>query len=352
MKPSVTMVSGSNVLSGNATRILNLSKYITDTRMIFSSPRRDVRNAHFTHFSNRGLAIMEKSIKMLSDPSDLIHCFKTLPTSGIPSLVGKIKGKPMILDWDDFEGFGGFADQDPFPYNHIADRFERWIVRRADAITVVSPFLEKKVREFGFEKPVYFIPNGADTEGIRYSFPDNKGKLKLLFIGLLYKSSDLDFVLKSMTHLKEANLTVVGAGPRRKEFEKLAENLGLKNVEFAGMKGRDEVKPYLYGSDVALLPFVDNISNRSRSPVKLGEYLAAGKPIVTNNVGIMQKVMENGKNGIITKDNPEDFAKGVKKLESARSRKRISVNARKTAEKLSWKNIAYELSEIYEAHSK
>ncbi|MEE9322957.1 MAG: glycosyltransferase family 4 protein, partial [Candidatus Aenigmarchaeota archaeon] len=291
---------------------------------------------------------VEKSLKMLLDTSKVIHCFKTLPTSGIPSFIGKLKARPLIVDWDDFEGFGGFADQDHFPYNHIADRFERWVVKRADALTVVSPFLEKKAREFGFEKPIHFIPNGADTEGIRYSFPENKGKLKLLFVGLLHKSSDLDLVLKSMVYLKDMHLTVIGSGPRFMEFAMLAKSLGLTNVEFVGTKGREEVKKHLYNSDVGLMPFVDNISNRSRSPVKLGEYLAAGKPVVTNNVGIMKTVIENGKNGIITKDNPQDLSEGIKKLEDPKFRKKISINARKTAEKYSWKRIGKDLEKIYE----
>jgi len=351
MSHLVTLVSGSNAFSGNATRIINLGKHISGASMLFSPPRIELKNAAFTHFSNRPLAMGEKAIKMASDDARIVHCFKTLPTSGVPSLLGKLKGRPLILDWDDFEGFGGFADQDPFPYNHIADRFEKWIVKRADALTVVSPFLEKKAREFGFTKDVHFIPNGADTEGIKYSFHENKGRLKLLFVGLLYKSSDLDFVLESMMHVNDMDLTIVGDGPRRKEFERLAAKLGL-NVTFVGMKNREEVKQYLYACDITMMPFIDNVSNRSRSPVKLGEYLAAGKPVVTNDVGIMQAVIENGKNGIKTKDNPEAFAKGVMKLEDVKLRRSISLNARKTAEQYSWGKIAGKLSKVYATFSR
>lgn len=350
MRHSVTMVSSSNAFSGNATRVINLSKNIPASRILFSPPKADIRNARFTHFSNRMLSMTEKSFIMMKDSSRLVHCFKTLPTSGIPSMIGKIKRKPMIVDWDDFEGFGGFADRDSFPYNHIADRFERWIVKQADALTVVSPFLENKAKELGFDKPIYFIPNGANTESIKYSFPENE-TLRLIFIGLLHKSSDLDFVLKSMAYLENVKLTVVGDGPRRNEFETLSKKLDLENVSFVGMKKREEVNKYLYRSDIALMPFMDNMSNRSRSPVKLGEYLAAGKPVVTNSVGVMKKVIENRKNGIITKDNPQDFAEGIKKLEDQKTRKMVSLNARKTAEELSWKNIASRLSRIYEMHS-
>jgi glycosyltransferase involved in cell wall biosynthesis len=342
----VTMVSGSNLFSGNAVRIIKLSRHIRNVRLIFSAPKQKLANISFTHFSNRLLAIWEKSLMMFLDDSKIIHCFKPLPTSGIPSFIGKIKGKPLIVDWDDFEGFGGFADQDPFPYNYIADFFEKWIIKRADALTVVSPFLEKKAKEWGFDKPIYFIPNGADVENIKYSFPKNE-RLKLIFVGILYKSCDLDFVLKTMVYLDNMDLIVVGDGPRRKEFENLAKRLGLKNVTFVGMKNHEEVKEYLYSSDIALLPYVDNIANRSRSPIKLGEYLAAGKPVVTNKVGIMKLVIENGKNGILTKDDPESFAKGIAKLENEKLRKRISINARKTAEKYAWDKIALKLSEIY-----
>lgn len=351
--PSVAMVSSSNAFSGNATRISNLSRHIGKTKIFFSGPRRETdANVTFTHFSSRILSMKEKSLKILMDDSEIVHCFKTLPTSGIPSLMGKIRGKPLILDWDDFEGFGGFADQDPFPYNYIADRFEKWVVKRAGALTVVSPFLEKKAREFGFGGPIHFIPNGADTENIEYSFPGKGEKLKLLFVGLLHKSSELDLSLRAMQYLEDHELTVVGDGPRRKEFESLSEKLGLKNVSFLGMKNREDVKKHLYSSDVALLPFVDNISNRSRSPVKLGEYLAAGKPIVTNPVGVVKDTIKNGKNGMITKCEPRDFARGVSELENSRKRKKISLNARKTAEQMSWRKIASKLSEVYETCSK
>lgn len=352
----VTMVSNSNAFSGNAVRIMNLAKHIPSSRILFSGPRRETGlegRAFFTHFRNRILSMKEKSVKMLIDDPGIVHCFKTLPTSGIPSLIGKLKRKPLIVDWDDFEGFGGFADQDQFPYNHIADKFEKWIIRRADALTVVSPFLGKKAREMGFDGPVHFIPNGADVEGIKYSFPESDGPLKLLFVGLLHKSSDLDFALKAMEHLdgEEFRLKVIGDGPRREEFEEMARKTGLMNVEFSGMKTPSEVREYLYESDVALLPFVDSISNRSRSPIKLGEYLAAGKPVVTNPVGIMRDVIKNGANGITTECDPGKFSDGIRKLTKKKTRKKISRNARKTAEKLSWRKIAADLSEVYKKTS-
>ncbi|MEM5871810.1 MAG: glycosyltransferase family 4 protein [Candidatus Aenigmatarchaeota archaeon] len=346
MKYEITIVSGGNVFSGNAARILYLNKYLGN-KMIFSSPKQKIKNAFFTHFSNRILAIKEKSIMMLFDESKIIHCFKPLPTSGIPSLIGKLKGKKLIVDWDDFEGFGGFADFDPFPYNYIADFFEKFIIKKADILTVVSPFLEAAARKFGFDKQIFFIPNGADVENIKYHFNESEGRLKLIFTGLLYKSCDLDLVLKSMVYLDDMDLIVVGDGPRRKEFEYLAKKLGLKNVNFVGMKSREEVKEYLYRSDIALLPYPDNIANKSRYPIKLGEYLAAGKPVVTNKVGVMPLIIENGKNGILTKDDPESFAEGIRKLENEKLRRKISIEARKTAEKNSWKNIAKKLKNVY-----
>lgn len=344
----IKIISSSNIFSGNATRILNLMRYIPDADIIFSGPHVKIeRNVKFTRHGNRILSILEKTSEVIKSDFDLIHCFKTLPTSGVPSVFGKIKA-PLIIDWDDFEGFGGFADQDRFPINYIAHYFEKWVVRRADALTVVSSFLENKAREYGFKGPIYFIPNGADVENIKYNFHRQGAKIIVLFVGLLHKSSDLDLALHAFKYLnKKFQLNIVGDGPRRTEFEELTRRLKLKNVRFLGMKNRVDIKKYLYNADIALMPYKDNISNRSRSPVKLGEYLAAGKPVVTNPVGVMKLVIKNGFNGILTEDNPKDFANGIRKLEDPMLRKKISVQARKTAEKFSWEKIARKLKKIY-----
>jgi glycosyltransferase involved in cell wall biosynthesis len=55
----------------------------------------------------------------------------------------------------------------------------------------------------------------------------------------------------------------------------------LANVHFLGPRSRQELPSYLKGFDVCTIPYVCDKLAESIFPLKLFEYLAAGRPIVT-----------------------------------------------------------------------
>src|SRR5688572_11340936 len=57
----------------------------------------------------------------------------------------------------------------------------------------------------------------------------------------------------------------------------------LTNVIFTGPKKLETLPQYLAYMDVAILPFLVNDLTKSIYPLKLNEYLAAGKPVVSTN---------------------------------------------------------------------
>ena len=56
------------------------------------------------------------------------------------------------------------------------------------------------------------------------------------------------------------------------------------NMHYLGRKTYDQLPAYLWGWDVALMPFAINESAPSISPTKTPEYLAGGKPVVSTPV--------------------------------------------------------------------
>ncbi len=58
----------------------------------------------------------------------------------------------------------------------------------------------------------------------------------------------------------------------------------LPNVHRLGMKPVSQLPSYVNAFDVGIIPYVVNGFTRSITPLKFGEYLAAGKPIVTTNL--------------------------------------------------------------------
>ncbi len=57
----------------------------------------------------------------------------------------------------------------------------------------------------------------------------------------------------------------------------------LENIVFTGGKSIEELPAYLQNIDCAIIPFKCNKLTKSIYPLKINEYLAGGKPVVTTN---------------------------------------------------------------------
>jgi hypothetical protein len=100
------------------------------------------------------------------DP-DVIHLFKPIGYSGLAGVYLRlISRRSLVLDTDDWEGAGGWSDVNPYPslWKRFFNWQEKWLVRHADAVTVVSRTLQTQVWGFGVDPAlVVYLPNGPDT---------------------------------------------------------------------------------------------------------------------------------------------------------------------------------------------
>ena len=55
----------------------------------------------------------------------------------------------------------------------------------------------------------------------------------------------------------------------------------MPNVHLLGLRPRSDLAAYMRAADVCLIPYVTTALTRSISPLKLNEYLAAGRPVVS-----------------------------------------------------------------------
>jgi glycosyltransferase involved in cell wall biosynthesis len=364
------MISFSDINSGNATRILNLAKRLSDeieVEIIFDGSRNSYIPKDFSNlkilftpylknlYLTLSNGIFYKLFKFMKK-YDVVHCFKPLPTSFIPSyMISKFKNSKLIVDFDDLESKNGFAKFDPFFLRDILHVFQFIFIKNADFITVATPYLGNIAKIFN--ENIYLIPNGADVETFR---PNRNDELRdiygtplIVYVGHLFKSCDLDIVIQAMPHVIDqisVKLLVVGDGLRKSEYLSLAKKLKVKkNVIFVGYKPRELIPKFISAADITVLPMRDNLINQMRSPIKLGEYLASGKAVIVSNVGIAKRIIKNNFNGVLTLNRPHNFANSIiKLLKNKKLRKKIEKNARKTAEeKLDWKIMAKKLENIY-----
>ena len=107
------------------------------------------------------------------------------------------------------------------------------------------------------------------------------GKKIITYTGNICQRLDYELLKKIATAHADKYLLMIGPHARR-DFRASGLN-EMPNVIFAGKKRIEELPAYLKHSHCCIIPFLCNQLTRSIYPLKINEYLSAGKPVVTTN---------------------------------------------------------------------
>jgi glycosyltransferase involved in cell wall biosynthesis len=100
-----------------------------------------------------------------------------------------------------------------------------------------------------------------------------------------FLASKVDFGLLDEVARSRPDWTLLLIGPSARETQAALERLArLPNVLWLGPKPYAELPRFVAVFDVGLIPYVSNAYTRSCFPLKLYEYLAAGKPVVASGL--------------------------------------------------------------------
>jgi glycosyltransferase involved in cell wall biosynthesis len=147
-------------------------------------------------------------------------------------------------------------------------------------------------------------------------------------------------------------LLLVGDGPDRINIERKIEELGISpNVIITGLVPQIQVPKILSTVDVAVIPYPELPKELWFSPLKLYEYMAAGKAIVASRSGQIADVIQDEYNGVLVK--PGDVIgladNIIKLLNNPDQRDWLGNNARQQAvERHSWEGYIRKLIELYQ----
>jgi glycosyltransferase involved in cell wall biosynthesis len=111
----------------------------------------------------------------------------------------------------------------------------------------------------------------------------------------------------------------------------------------------NEINPYLAACDLCWLPMRETGANQGRSPLKIKDYMAAGRPVVVTDVGDVADLVRRGKFGLLAPDQPQELAREtLKLLHMPQNRQAMGRRARQLAEEdFSWYRIAGQLERFY-----
>lgn len=145
----------------------------------------------------------------------------------------------------------------------------------------INKYLEKyKI----LNKQVIYLPNAVDSDLFEprkeYEKPQDliKGSKTLIYYGSLWGSwFNWEIIEQVATNCKDTSINLIGdyAG-----IIDIAKKMP-KNVHFLGLKKQTELPSYLYYSDYAILPFKTDEIGKYVSPLKIFEYIAMNKPVIS-----------------------------------------------------------------------
>lgn len=164
----------------------------------------------------------------------------------------------------------------------------------------------------------------------------------VVYAGHLYDYKGIPTILQAAVRLPDVQFHFLGGWPDDISRQKqAAATLGLGNVHFHGSRSHAEVPPWLWHADALLLPPSANHPSAAwTSPVKLGEYLAAGPPIVATAIPALLDWLDERECIFATPDDPESLAGAIRKALQAGQRDRLLPAARAKAAELSYERRA------------
>jgi glycosyltransferase involved in cell wall biosynthesis len=176
---------------------------------------------------------------------------------------------------------------------------ESFVWRTADSVLAVTEVLRGHVLAAGaIPERVRVVPNGVVLDRFSPAASTATKTPVLGFVGFVRDWHGLDAVIGGMAEHPDPPVafTVVGEGPARPGLEALAASLGVADrVRFTGLVPHEQVPATVQTFDIALQPRVVDYA----SPLKIFDYMAAGRAIVAPDQPNIREILAHGRTGLL-----------------------------------------------------
>lgn len=255
-----------------------------------------------------------------------------------------------------------FLEVHEFP-NSLHEGTTNSLIKRSDGIVVISRALKDDLVDADIPSEKIIVkPDAADAEA--FSLERSKHQLReeldlpveeplVGFTGNLYSYNGPELLLSLASQASDLRFVVVGGSEDQlRQFRKRKQTMGLNNLQFEGHQPHEKIPRYLKAFDVLLLPLQPEINRTLKycSPLKLFEYLMAGRPIVASDLPSLNEILEDRNNALLVDpENPKEYLTALKTiLDDQQLADELSCNAAKTGERYTWKRRAREIVEFME----
>lgn len=185
------------------------------------------------------------------------------------------------------------------------------------ALVTIAPVLRDNFVSLGVpEQKVHVLPDAVDIA--MFTMPANyvkpmREKPLIVYAGHFYNYKGIPSILEAAELSPEFDYRLVGGHAHDiARVSGLISERGLQNVDLVGCVPHSRVPEHLWAADVLLLPPSGmHPSAQWTSPVKLGEYLASGTPVVATRIPALQYWLQNDEVHFVPPDDPKGLLGGI-----------------------------------------
>jgi glycosyltransferase involved in cell wall biosynthesis len=258
-----------------------------------------------------------------------------------------------VLDLaDDILAMIRSSPQIPYPLRPFGELVGKYYLNReisqAEHVTVTTEVLAETLR-LPREKTTV-IPNGVDVDFCTQSAQQKIVELDgfiLGYVGVLREWVDLASIFKALKQLKsDIKLLVVGHEGRFARTRDLADKYGVGDrVVFTGMVHYSQVPKYIAAMDICLIPFKPCEISHSALPLKLFEYFACEKPVISADLPSVKRAFGNR---VLYASTVEGLIKNIEMLyDDSAMRERLGKQGRQlVSNEYNWKKIVNRLENV------
>ncbi len=265
-----------------------------------SLPKGEVEQRELSAYQQNG-----ELARMLdgAGPFDLIYERHALWSFGAMELAAR-RGVPSVLEVN-APLIGEQRRHRALHHVELAELASREAFQQARHIVAVSPGVAEYARHrVPQHASIVVVPNGVNVERLRLAAQSRSptaAAVTVGFVGTLKPWHGVSFLLEAFARLTVtsagARLLIVGDGPERAPLQQQAAGLGIESyTQFTGAVVPEHIPALLAEMDVAVAPY-PQLDDFYFSPLKVLEYMAAGRAVVASRIGVIPDWIEHTHNG-------------------------------------------------------
>ena len=183
-------------------------------------------------------------------------------------------------------------------------KLEKWACRSASKINVLTPAFQKDMEARGLAKAekFCFVPNGADLASFQPGPRSNNAREQLgwadrfvvMYAGAHGRANALKQLIDAAAELRDRPdilIACLGDGPERQSLVREAEQRGLTNIRFYGVRPKALMPDIVNACDAGAAVLQNNPTFRTVYPNKVFDYMACARPVILAIDGIARRLV-------------------------------------------------------------